>query len=58
MICAIVLPIVLRKKIVLEKGEIEIPKGRAISTVVLNAGMIVMLVVYILEFVLNLIPAA
>lgn len=55
MICAIVLPIVLRKKIVLGKGECQLPKGKGFSTVVGNAGMIVMLAVCGVNFILNLI---
>ncbi len=56
MICAVILPIVLRKKIAIGKGEVEIPRGRRFETVVANAGIIVMLVVYALEFALNMIP--
>lgn len=54
-VCAIVLPIALRKKIVLEKGDGQLPKGKGFSTVVGNAGMIVMLAVCGVNFILNLI---
>lgn len=54
-VCAIVLPLVFRKKIVLEKGEDRLPKGKGFSTVVANAGMIIMLAVYGFEFVLSII---
>ena len=56
MICAIVLPIVLRKKINIGKGEVEIPRGRRFDVVVRNAGVIVMLAVYAVEFALNMLP--
>lgn len=56
MLAAVVLPVVLRKKIVLAKGEVTIPKGRTFKIVFLNAGILVMLIVYALEFVLNLLP--
>ena len=56
MICAIVLPIVLRKKINIGKGEIEIPRAGVVEVVVRNAGVIVMLAVYAVEFVLNMLP--
>jgi membrane protease YdiL (CAAX protease family) len=54
-VCAIVLPIVFRKRIVLEKGEDRLPRGKGFSTVVGNAGMIAMLAIYGVEFVLSLI---
>lgn len=56
MACAIVLPIVLRKRIVLEKGEIEIPRGRKFATAFLSAGAIVMFVFYFMEIGLSLLP--
>ncbi len=56
MLAAIILPIVLRKKIVLARGEITIPKNRIFKVVFLNAGILVMLIVYALEFALNLLP--
>jgi hypothetical protein len=57
MACAVILPIVLRKRLALGKGEIEIPRGKTGRVVFLNVGIIVMIAVYIFEFVLNLIPA-
>lgn len=58
MVCAVVLPIVLRKRIVLGRGEVEIPRGRRFETVVMNVGIIVMLIVYALEFALNMLPVS
>jgi hypothetical protein len=54
-VCAIVLPIAFRKKIVLGKGDGQLPKGKGFSTVVGNAGMIAMLAVCGVNFILNLI---
>jgi hypothetical protein len=56
-VCAIVLPIVFRKKIILEKGEVQIPRGAGFSTLFLSAGGIVMLVLYFLEIALSLLPS-
>lgn len=56
MICAVLLPILLRKRIVIGKGEVVIPKHRVLDIVVVNAGIIVMLIVYALEFALNMLP--
>ncbi len=53
MITAVVLPIALRKRIKVNRGEVTIPKGKIISTVLLNLGMAVALAVYIAEFILN-----
>lgn len=57
MACAIVLPIVLRKRIVLKKGEVALPRGKALSTVISNAGMITMIVFFGLRFLLSILPA-
>ena len=56
MVCAIVIPIVLRKRITLKGSEIGLTKGQTWSVMFANCGAIVMLVVYLLEFALNLIP--
>ncbi len=56
MICAVVLPIIFRKKIKLDRGEAAIPRDRVLPVVIFNAGIIVMLAVYILEFSMSLIP--
>lgn len=58
MICAVVFPIAFRKKLMgkLYCGEIIIPRGRMIQTVILSGGIILMFVVYLLEFGLNLLP--
>lgn len=55
-VCAIVLPIVFRKRIILSKGEIVIPKGKFLSTVFLNVGVIIMLVIFAGRFVLSYLP--
>ena len=55
-VCAIVLPIVFRKKIILEKGEVQIPRGAGFSTLFLSVGGIVMLVLYFIEIALSLLP--
>ena len=57
MICAIVLPIVLRKKIKVDKGEVQLPEFDKYAIVFGNVGMILMIVVFGIEFILNLIPA-
>ena len=58
MACAVIFPLAFRKKLKsrLVSGEVSIPRGRVIQTVILNGGMIAMLVIYLLEFGLNLIP--
>lgn len=56
MALAVILPIVLRKKIKLGAAEVKLPRGRAFGIIVGGAGMIIMLIVYALEFALNLIP--
>ena len=56
MICAVVLPIVFRKKLDLPRGSDELPRGRVFNTVIVNAGVITMLAVYLFEFGLNLLP--
>lgn len=56
MVCAIVIPIVLRKKITLKGSEIGLTAKQTWTVMFANCGVIVMLVVYGLEFMLNLIP--
>ena len=58
MICAVILPLAFRKKLVsrLSPAEVSIPRGKIVQTVILSGGIIAMLVVYLLEFGLNLIP--
>lgn len=58
MACAILMPIIFRKKIKssLVGSELGITAKQSWSIVFANAGVIVMLVVYGLEFILNLIP--
>ncbi len=57
MTCAIVLPIVLRKHIVLQKGICPIPREKVRSTIIFNAGIIVMVIVYISQIIISLLPA-
>ena len=56
MICAVVLPIVLRKKIKLENRESVLPRKAMTVAAFLNVGVIIMMLVYAVEFALNLIP--
>ena len=58
MLSAIVLPIVFRKKIVLERGEPLLSRKVAFGVSFLNVGVIAMLLLYAFNFVLNLIPPA
>ena len=55
-ICSVVLPIVFRKKINLERSELLAPPKKMLAAAFLNVGVIVMLVVYVIQFALNLIP--
>lgn len=54
MACAVIIPAVNYKKIKLERGEMPIPGTQMRSVLILNAGMIVMWVVFILQFALSL----
>ncbi len=58
MACAVIFPLAFRKKLSskLLPGEVFIPRTRVVQTVILNGGVIAMLVVYLLEFGLNLLP--
>ncbi|MBR3878568.1 MAG: CPBP family intramembrane metalloprotease [Clostridia bacterium] len=56
MACAVIFPIVFRKKLQIRPGEVTIPKGKIMSVVILNVGIIVMITLYLLEFGLNLLP--
>lgn len=56
MACAVIFPIVFRKKLRLGKGEVVIPWGKIVPIVILNSGMITMIILYLLEFGLNLLP--
>ncbi len=58
MACAVIFPLAFRKKLAsrLLPGEIFIPRSRVAPIVILNVGIIVMLIVYLLEFGLNLLP--
>lgn len=53
-IAGIVLFIVFRKRFVLEKGEIQLAKGRRFSTVILNSGMIVYCLFWIVKIIQQL----
>ena len=56
MALAVILPITLRKKVKLSKPEVKLPRGRAAGIVLGGAGMIIMLVVFGLQFIFSLIP--
>ena len=58
MACAVIFPLAFRKRLAgkLLPGEVFIPRTRVVHTVVLNGGIIAMLVIYLLEFGLNLLP--
>lgn len=57
MIASIVLLIVLRKKLKLkDDSQDKLPKGKVFSTVVFNVGMIFAAIVFIIPFILTLIP--
>ena len=58
MLSAIILPIVFRKKIVVQRGQPLVAKDKAFGVAFLNVGVIVMIVLYVFQFVLNLIPPA
>ena len=55
MACAVIIPIVSRKKIVLERGEMPIPRAYLGGVLIVNAGMIIMWVVFAIQFALSLI---
>ena len=57
MACAIILPIVFRKKLRFAKGEVDIPRGKHIPAIFLNVGIICMLIFYIVEIFISLMPA-
>ena len=56
MACAIIFPIVFRKKLKLERGTEELPRGRVFEAVIRNGGIIAMFIIYFVEFGLNLLP--
>ncbi len=56
MACAVILPLAFRRKLKLGRGEVAIPKSKIIPVVILNGGIIAMLILYIFEFGLNLLP--
>lgn len=53
-VTAIVLFIVFRKRLVLEKGEEQIPKGKKLSVMFLNTGMGIFCVYWLTEIVMQL----
>ncbi len=56
MACAVIFPIVFRKKLKLSPSELTIPRGRVVPIVILNGGIMAMLIIYLLEFGLSLLP--
>ena len=57
MACAIILPIALRKRLRFAKGEVDIPRGKRTPAIFLNVGVICMLIFYIVEIFISLMPA-
>lgn len=55
MICAVVLPIVLRKRIKLERSNDIATRKSVLSASFLNVGAVVMILVYAIQFVLTLV---
>ena len=55
MACAVIIPIIFRKRIVLERGEKHIPQKRAFGAAFCNVGIAVMLIVYAIQFLQNII---
>ena len=55
MICAVVLPIVFRKRIKLERSDDIAPRKKVLAASFLNVGAILMILVYAIQFVLTLI---
>ena len=53
-IAGLILLIVNRKKFVLSQGEVVLPKGKRFSTVILNLGMILFSVFWIIQIIMQL----
>lgn len=51
MVVAVVIPIVMRKKISFDEPSIIIPRGQRFKTVILNAGAIMMFIAYFAEII-------
>ena len=56
MACGVIFPIAFRKKLKLGKGELELPGAKIMPIVIMNYGVIAMLIVYLFEFGMNLLP--
>lgn len=56
MACAVILPLAFRKKLKPSRGELELPKAKIMPIVILNYGVIAMIILYLFEFGLSLIP--
>ena len=54
--CAIALPLAFRKSISFDKGTEIIPRGKGFSVIFVNAGMIVLFLIYFAEIVMSLLP--
>lgn len=56
MVFAILLPIIFRKRIVIQRGETMLPKGKGFAISLCNAGMITAIAIFSVEFILSIIP--
>ena len=56
MLCAIVLPLAFFKRLMPSQGDLMLPRGKVFTTVMLNVGMISLIIIYIFEFAINLLP--
>ena len=54
--CAIAIPLAFRKSISFDKGTETLPRGKGFSVIFINAGMIVLFLIYLTEIVLSLLP--
>ena len=57
-ICALILPLILLKRLRTAPGELALPSERVFPTVMLNVGMIALMAIYIFQFAISLLPTA
>lgn len=55
--CAVILPLVYRRKIKLAPGKVRLSKGEALSAAFFNSGVTCMIIFYVAELLLALVPA-
>lgn len=55
MLCAIIIPIIFRRRIILERGESPVPCKRSFAAAFGNVGVVVMLIVYGIQLAQNII---